>query len=137
MKTAGMPWWRTPCRIPQKAKAFRAPLNLADGTSCWRLGPDPIWDGKFSLRRRRPRKFQTGCSKARAILTLFKEAGRLRGCQACAVEWFQRSRGAGPCHPQNSRGIASNGAWTLGLDFARRILAKNRLDEDWLKKSAG
>ena len=96
---------------PQEGQGIPRAVESGDGTSCWRLGPDPVWDGKSSLTPKTAREFPDWLFKNPSYPDPVQGSWPpARLARHASWNWFQRSRGAGPHDPQNSRGFASNGA---------------------------
>ena len=52
-------------------------IEFPDGSSCWRHGPDPTWNGMDSVLPKAAQRFPIGCLKIR---TLFSKGGPPAGC---------------------------------------------------------
>jgi ATP-dependent helicase/nuclease subunit A len=122
---------------PQKGRDFPRAVESSDGASCLRLGPDPIWDGKFSLTPKAAQEFpdwlfgnprypdtvQKSWSPARLPRMPRRTGSDLAMARGRAIHKILEEL------PQM--------APDLGLNYAKRILAKNRLDEKLAEKICG
>ncbi len=122
---------------PQEGQSLPRIVETDDGVSCWRLGPDPIWDGISSVM---PKVIQETPG------WLFK-----------SPSYPDTAHGSWPPArpPRMPRKIGSDLAMARGraihkileelpqmapdqgLNYAKRILAKNRLDEELAEKICG
>ena len=122
---------------PQKGRSIPRAVETDDGDSYWRLGPDPIWDGKFSLTPKSAQEFPDWLFKSSRHSDTVQ-----RNWPPARTPSMRRDVGSSSAV---ARGRAIHKileelpqmAPDLGLNYARRILARNRLDERLAEKICG
>ncbi len=122
---------------PQKGQSIPRAVESGDGVSYLRLGPDPIWDGKFSLTPKAAQEFPDW---------LF---GNPRYPDTVQKSWPPARQPSMPRRTGSDLAMARGRAIhkileelpqmapDLGLNYAKRILAKNRFDEKLAEKICG
>jgi ATP-dependent helicase/nuclease subunit A len=122
---------------PQKGQSIPPAVETDDGAGCWRLGSDPIWDGRTSLTQKAAQEFPDWLFKSPRYPDTVQ-----RNWPPARLPSMPRRTGSDLAM---ARGRAIHKileelpqmAPDLGLNYAKRILAKNRLDEKLAEKICG